>query len=102
MAKETRRVEVLQSLSKSEVETLGGNRWFWKHLKVFMVVMALSLVLVIISGLITKPPVAPIIGWSELLGLTSIWYWVAWKIGREGKKFWNKIKDMPQPVDLRK
>jgi uncharacterized membrane protein len=96
--KEVRRYTVIHKLSKGGIQNVGINKWMKKNLHwtcvMFVVVFGLMFWA---AGLANNYGLI-----SKLMLLLSVvvffgWYYVWMKAG---DKFWKKVKDKPEPIDL--
>lgn len=97
MKKEVKRYTVLASLTEDNIKSTGFNRWFGKYMWLSCIWLAIGVVAMFmdikLDNAATKIMVCVIfIGWF-------IWFFRNYY--KSGKEFFNKVKDLPEPIDLR-
>ena len=99
MEDKNRKYVVIQSLTKGKIATIGGSRWFFKNKKALLIWFFITFGIFIIGSFLSKPNA--IIGWISALPVILGYIYVFVKLNIEEIKFWNKVKDLPEPKDLR-
>lgn len=98
MKKGKERRQILRTMTQNQIEILGSELWMKKH-RISLVIVAV--VCFAWMGLITinteDSIVASVIALIPFLVSFILW---TWKYLKEGKRFWENIKDKEQPIDL--
>ncbi len=99
MKKEITKYKVTQNLTEQEIKAIGMNRYLQKYRWIWLLGMGIVWVvaLAVIKNISNIEGAAKyLIGVAVIMPLLVFEY--KWLMS--GKKFWNKIKDKPQPFDL--
>jgi hypothetical protein len=97
MSKSEKRYTVILSATEEGLKTEGFSRWVKKNVRKAVVFCAIILFLMV-----------PVIMWNTIythilaIGdtvLFAVLYFRTWS--KTGKEFFDKIKDLPEPIDLR-
>lgn len=98
MKKEENRLLVTVRLTESQIKNVGGNRWMKRKSKSLFALAVLCLAWMFITSAVLKagylnsivtvaPSVISLFGWT-------------WKFNQAGKNLWNKVRKLPEPIDL--
>lgn len=98
--KEQKKVLVLREMNESAVKNLGANRWANKRQWWILGVVGVSLIWMFIVNMLYASGFQCYL--LQIVPFVIVMITVAYKYTKEGNKFWDVVKDMPQPVDLRK
>ena len=99
MKKEVKKYAVIQSFTKDDIKADGFKRWFNKRKNTIIFYM-LAIIIVVPFGLGLESDNLIYNYIISVLGLGVFIYYLVMYI-RESKKFFNKVKDLPEPIDLR-
>ena len=99
MEDKKQRYVVIQSLTKGKIAAVGSSRWFFKNKKILLLWGIIGFGVFFIGSYLSKPNV--IIGWISSIPIIAEYIYVFAKVNVEENKFWNKVKDLPEPKDLR-
>ena len=97
MKKEKRKVQILRRMTEGDIKNLGGNMWMRRRVK-WLIAMAFgTLAWMIVGANILVGFIGVAVSLLPILVLCLVFIV---RMDKEGKKFWNKVKDKEQPVDL--
>ena len=99
MKKEVKKYTVLGSLTEEGIRSVGVSRWIRKYFWLWGFALNFLIVVMVVSSIDKKVydiVQYPLVGIVVLFGL-----WCIYKIMKVGKQFFNKVKDLPEPIDLR-
>jgi hypothetical protein len=98
MKKEVKKYTVIKSVTEDGIKNVGINKWLISKKKVWWSFAPILLVLFGLTFVEKLPRVIGILG-SVIIALYGIYY--CYGIWKSGKDFFNKVKDLPEPIDLR-
>lgn len=104
MTNKIKRYQVLNSLTKEEIKNIGVNRYFRRIFRKYWYIFAIEALALVVPTL-----------WMDAIGMTIPDYysypililllvnlgWFNYAIFKKGNDFWDKVKDIPEPMDLR-
>lgn len=90
---------VIQSLTKGKISAIGGSRWFFRNKKALLIWFAVSFGFFLVMGKLYE-------NHNIIIGLSTLpifaeYIYVIVRTNIEENKFWDKVKDLPEPKDLR-
>lgn len=98
MAKKVvKKYRVIHSLSEDGIRSIGINRWSTKAAYGFCVGMVLSFMLMLIFK---DSEVKFLSGYLSVIPMVITFIGFVYGFLKAGKDFWNKVKDLPEPIDL--
>lgn len=96
--KEVKKYTVIESLTEESIKSIGISRW----IKKYVWWLFLFLFVFVCLAMLSKPINSKIYDYSGMVIMVGVFFSFYYKgIYIEGKKFWNKVKDLPEPIDLR-
>jgi hypothetical protein len=98
MKKEVRKYQVTRKYTESDLKNLGGSLWVKSLGKKGIVILLLFLVYaaIVAFGFEHNKPVM----YSVVAILIVGYMYLMYGMTKASRKFWNKVKDLPEPIDL--
>lgn len=97
MSKSEKRYTVLLLATEENLKSEGFSRWVKKNIRKVVIVCTIIIFLVV-SAVIWNTLYTRILG----IGATVVYAVLFFRTySRTGKEFFNKVKDLPEPIDLR-
>jgi protein-S-isoprenylcysteine O-methyltransferase Ste14 len=101
MKKEVRKYTVINSLSEGGIRSVGMDRWMrqlgWKFYAWAIGMLLYCLVFLFVIDDNTAKWIRFLLIVPVVVAIVTFYY----KWFNVGAKFWNKVKDLPEPIDLR-
>ena len=98
MKKEKRKIQVLRKATESDIKLYGSNKWLSQHWRWWALIFVATLAWIVAGEKYLIDGWLPaLIKISPLVIAYIIWgvfYYGA------GRKYWNEIKDKPEPIEL--
>ena len=93
-----RKYIVTRHYDRDNLESVGYNRWVNKNIRWIIVYFGVFLA----TGLSLDTWTPKNSNWRSyfIIPFVAIFVWGLWKAYQNGKKLFNKVKDLPEPIDL--
>lgn len=96
--KEQKKIQVLRRMTEGGIKSLGSNLWLQRRMGNIILVATVLVIWAIISNrIIASDGLSAALTFIPAFGLI---FWLNVRMAKEGKKFWDKVKDKPEPIDL--
>lgn len=96
MKKEVRKYLALRHYTEDDIRQFGHNNWIRKNaawiIVYVMLILAVMIAMSKLPSIYRYTVVLPIILIPFIIGCVKCY--------KAGKKFFNKVKDMPEPIDI--
>jgi hypothetical protein len=99
MKKEVKKYAVLESLTEEGIRSVGVSRWMRKYVWLWISALVFLAAIMLISSIDEKVYDIAQYPLTGIVVLFALW-WI-YKIMKVGKQFFNQVKDLPEPIDLR-
>lgn len=104
MAKEEKKYQVLSTMTKEGVRNIGVNLYFRKIFRKFWYIFVAEFIILCVPTLwldASKIKIPEMYAYAMIVLLLLNIVWMYYVIIKKGSEFWNRVKDMPEPMDLR-
>ncbi len=91
---------VLNKMTRDAIKNLGVNRWVYRKRWMLSGAFIVSVIWMIVSTYLYEHSVSSAIIAVVPLVIVALFFYV--QATKVGKKFWEEIKDKPDPVDISK
>ena len=105
MKKPIKKYVVTKEMDAEEIKGIGFSRYFHKMLRRFWYIYIIAILIFIVPVVyydFIDQQLPHSLAWLSLVVGFGTFFVTFCFVYNAGKKFFNKVKDMPEPIDLRK